>query len=196
MFTEDLSLVSPYYVSTFSCLQSWENEGGKGGWLREWMKARVGDECERVEMKGRLTEQPDGWVGPCPRYTYRHMRCSQVTNNPSMIRVLQVRKLKHSGVPHVLKRTVKSWTRYMDSTILALNTPSPMASLWWANKRMLATRSCCLAQGPAQCYVATSVGGGSGGEWIHVHVWLSCFAGRLKLLQYCWSAIPQYKIKS
>lgn len=31
MFTEDLSPISPYYVSTFSCLQSWENEGGKGG---------------------------------------------------------------------------------------------------------------------------------------------------------------------
>ena len=27
---------------------------------REWMKARMGDECERVEMKGQLTEWPDG----------------------------------------------------------------------------------------------------------------------------------------
>lgn len=30
-FTEDLSPVSPCYVSAFSCLQSWENAGGKGG---------------------------------------------------------------------------------------------------------------------------------------------------------------------
>ena len=32
--------------------------------------------------------------------------------------------------------------------------------------------------------------------WIHVYVWLSPFAVRLKLSQYCWSAVPKYKIKS
>ena len=48
----------------------------------------------------------------------------------------------------------------------------------------------------AQCYVAAWMGGESGGEWIHVYVWLSRFAVRLKLSQHCSSAIRQYKIKS
>ena len=33
----------------------------------------------------------------------------------------------------------------------------------------------------AQCYVAAWMGGESGGEWIHVYVWLSPFAVHLKL---------------
>ena len=33
----------------------------------------------------------------------------------------------------------------------------------------------------AQCYVAAWVGGESGGEWIHVYIWLSPFALLLKL---------------
>ena len=33
----------------------------------------------------------------------------------------------------------------------------------------------------AQCYVAAWVGGESGGEWIHVYIWLSPFAVLLKL---------------
>ena len=37
----------------------------------------------------------------------------------------------------------------------------------------------------AQCYVAAWMGGGSGGEWIHVYVWLSCIAVHLKLSQHC-----------
>ena len=37
----------------------------------------------------------------------------------------------------------------------------------------------------AQCYVAAWVGGESGGEWIHVYVWLSPFAVHLKLSQHC-----------
>ena len=37
----------------------------------------------------------------------------------------------------------------------------------------------------AQCYVAAWMGGESGGEWIHVYVWLSRFAVHLKLLQHC-----------
>ena len=37
----------------------------------------------------------------------------------------------------------------------------------------------------AQCYVAAWMGGESGEEWIHVYVWLSCFAVHLKLSQHC-----------
>ena len=47
-----------------------------------------------------------------------------------------------------------------------------------------------------QCYVAAWMGGGFGGEWIHVYVWLSHFAIHLKLSQHCQSAILQYKTKS
>ena len=36
-------------------------------------------------------------------------------------------------------------------------------------------------QGPTVCYVPTWMGGESGGEWIHVHVWLSPFSVHLKL---------------
>ena len=39
-------------------------------------------------------------------------------------------------------------------------------------------------------------GAGFGGEWIHVHVWLSLFAVYLKPPQHCLSATPQYKVKS
>ena len=38
----------------------------------------------------------------------------------------------------------------------------------------------------AQCYVPTWIGAvGFGGEWIHVHVWLTPFAVHLKLPQHC-----------
>ena len=37
----------------------------------------------------------------------------------------------------------------------------------------------------AQCYVAAWVGGGLGGDWIHVCVWPSAFAVHLKLSQHC-----------
>ena len=37
----------------------------------------------------------------------------------------------------------------------------------------------------AQCYVAAWMGGESGGERIHVYVWLSPFAIHLKLSQHC-----------
>ena len=40
------------------------------------------------------------------------------------------------------------------------------------------------------------MGGGFEGEWIYVYVWLSPFVVHLKLLQHCWSAVSQYKIKS
>ena len=48
----------------------------------------------------------------------------------------------------------------------------------------------------AQCYVAAWMGGEFRGEWIHVYVWLSPFAGHLKSPQHCQSAIPHHKIKS
>ena len=37
----------------------------------------------------------------------------------------------------------------------------------------------------AQCYVAARMGAESGGEWIHVYIWLTPFAVRLKLSQHC-----------
>ena len=37
----------------------------------------------------------------------------------------------------------------------------------------------------AQYYVAAWMGVGFGGEWIHIHVWLSPFALHLKLSQHC-----------
>ena len=37
----------------------------------------------------------------------------------------------------------------------------------------------------AQCYVVAWMGGKFGGEWIYVHVWLSCFAVYLELSQCC-----------
>ena len=48
----------------------------------------------------------------------------------------------------------------------------------------------------AQCYMAAWMGGGSGGEWIHVYAWLSPFTVHLKLSPRCQSTIPQYKMKS
>ena len=40
------------------------------------------------------------------------------------------------------------------------------------------------------------MGGKFGGDWVHVYVWLNPFAIYLKLSQDCYSAKPQYKIKS
>ena len=37
----------------------------------------------------------------------------------------------------------------------------------------------------AQCYVAAWMGGGLGGGWIHVYIWLIPFAVHLKLSQHC-----------
>ena len=62
---------------------------------------------------------------------------------------------------------------------------------WITNKSILYSTG-----NSAQCYVAAWVGGGFGGEWIHVYVWLSHFAIHLKLSQHCQSAILQYKTKS
>ena len=37
----------------------------------------------------------------------------------------------------------------------------------------------------AQCYLAAWLGGEVGGEWAHIYVWLSSFAGYMKLSQHC-----------
>ena len=51
---------------------------------------------------------------------------------------------------------------------------------WITNMDLLYSR-----RNSAQYYVAASMGGEFGGEWIHVHVWLSCFAVHLKPSQPC-----------
>ena len=51
---------------------------------------------------------------------------------------------------------------------------------WITNMDLLYSR-----RNSAQYYVAAWMGGGFGGEWIHVHVRLSCFAVHLKLSQPC-----------
>ena len=47
------------------------------------------------------------------------------------------------------------------------------------NKNLL-----CSPWNSAQCYVPGWMGGEFGGEWTHVHVWLSPFTVHLKLLQH------------
>ena len=37
----------------------------------------------------------------------------------------------------------------------------------------------------AECYVPDWMGEGFGGEWTHVHVWLSLFVVHLKLSKHC-----------
>ena len=51
---------------------------------------------------------------------------------------------------------------------------------WVTNKNLLYSTG-----NFAQCYVAAWIEGEFGGEWIHVHVWLSSFAVHLKLPQHC-----------
>ena len=51
---------------------------------------------------------------------------------------------------------------------------------WIINKDLLYT-----TWKSAQYYVAASMGGESGGEWIQVYIWLSLFAVHLKLSQQC-----------
>ena len=48
---------------------------------------------------------------------------------------------------------------------------------WITNKALLYSPG-----NSAQCYIATWMGGEFGGEWMHVHVWLSPCAVHLKLL--------------
>ena len=61
---------------------------------------------------------------------------------------------------------------------------------WIINKDPL-----CSIGNSVQCYVAASIGGEFGGEWIQVYVWLNCFAMHLNLSKHCEFAILQYKIK-
>ena len=63
------------------------------------------------------------------------------------------------------------------------------------NKRTLQVLLLCSARNNAPCYVAAWVAEESGGEWIHVYVWLGPFAAHLKLSQHL-LAISQYNIKS
>ena len=58
---------------------------------------------------------------------------------------------------------------------------TPLYSKWISDKDLpYSTGS------SAQCYVAASMGGEFGGDhWIHVYVWLSCFAVHLKLPKHC-----------
>ena len=51
---------------------------------------------------------------------------------------------------------------------------------WITNKDLL-----CSTGNSAECYMAAWMGGESGGEWIHVYVWLSPSAVDLKLSQLC-----------
>ena len=63
------------------------------------------------------------------------------------------------------------------------------------NKRTLQVLLLCSARNNAPCYVAAWVAEESGGEWIHVYVWLGPFAAHLKLSQH-FLAKSQYNIKS
>ena len=47
---------------------------------------------------------------------------------------------------------------------------------WITNKQLLYSTG-----NSAQCCVAAWMGGDCGGEWIHVHVWMSPFAVHLRL---------------
>ena len=51
---------------------------------------------------------------------------------------------------------------------------------WITNKDLLYS-----TWNSAQCYVAAWIGGGFGGEWVHVYVWLRLFTVHLKLSQHC-----------
>ena len=64
--------------------------------------------------------------------------------------------------------------------------------LKWITNRDLLYGTC----SSAQYCVTERMAGGSGGEWIPVHIQSSPFPVRLKLSQHCSSAIPQYKIRS
>ena len=67
---------------------------------------------------------------------------------------------------------------------------TPLDLKWITNKHLpQSTRN------SAQCHVAAWMEGGFGGEWIHVHGWLSPFTVHLKPSQPCLSALLQYEIK-
>ena len=74
--------------------------------------------------------------------------------------------------------------------MFGMDTCTLLYSKWITNKDLLYSTG-----NSAQRYVAAWMGGESGGEWMHVHVWLSPFAVHLTLSQHCYLAILQYKIK-
>ena len=61
-----------------------------------------------------------------------------------------------------------------------MNMSTLLYSKWISNKDLLYCTG-----NSAQCYVAAWTGGQFGGEWIHLHVWLSSLAVHLKLSQHC-----------
>ena len=62
---------------------------------------------------------------------------------------------------------------------------------WITNKNLLYS-----TWNSAQCYAPAWIGGGFGGEWIHVYAWLSPYVVHWELTQHCELAISQYNIKS
>ena len=50
---------------------------------------------------------------------------------------------------------------------------------WIINKVLLYS-----TENSVQCYLAATMGGEFGGEWVHVYVWLSLFAAHMKLSQH------------
>ena len=70
------------------------------------------------------------------------------------------------------KEIVKDFGKVMFYTLLCLK--------WRTNKNLL-----CSTWNSAQGYVPAWTGGGFGGEWIHVCVWLTPFTVPLKLSQHC-----------
>ena len=85
-------------------------------------------------------------------------------------------RLSHQGSPVYAWHTRKQLLLYLK---------------WKTNKNLLYSTG-----NSAQCYVAAWMGGGFGGEGIHVYAWLSPFTVHLKLSHHCLLAISQYKIKS
>jgi len=59
-----------------------------------------------------------------------------------------------------------------------INTHTLLCLEWMANGDLL-----CSTGNSGQCQEAAWMGGEFGREWIHVHVWLGCFAIHLKLSQ-------------
>ena len=57
-----------------------------------------------------------------------------------------------------------------------MDTDTPLYLKWITNKDLLYSTG-----NSAQCYVAAWMGGESGGERIHVYVWLSALAVHVKL---------------
>ena len=73
-----------------------------------------------------------------------------------------------------LKKNAEPCPRSTESNMCTL-----LYSKWITNKDLLYS-----TWNSAQCYVPAWMGSGFGGEWIHVHIWLSLFAVHLKLPQH------------